>query len=224
MLRTENIKVNLSINLQKNLQEDEVICPNCKGTGIQVNDNKFGLGKFDIGNPFPYKHQVIGGCNHCYNGIQKVCKHCGELLGRQIAHDCEGARKEKNKKYNQQDLDKWNKAEKISLKEACNKLEWVYVDNTEHFCEIDSLEEYIKDEFKLEDYSSIRVYGTYKTDINLSASNIIQNAIDDLHEDAGDNISHKEELELQEMLDKWVEGISGTETYWPDWEYGILIM
>ena len=42
---------------------------------------------------------------------------------------------------------------------------------------------------------------------------IIENACDELHEDARDNIS--DEKELQEFLDKWCEKQTGTTTYYP---------
>ena len=87
MLRTEYIDVDFNLKLQKDLQENEIICTHCGGTGLQVDNNPFGLRKEgeqpNYGKLFPYKKQTIVGCRHCYNGVQSKCLHCGEILGRQ---------------------------------------------------------------------------------------------------------------------------------------------
>ena len=49
--------------------------------------------------------------------------------------------------------------------------------------------------------------------ISMDADSIIENACDELHEDARNNIS--DEKELQEFLDKWCEKQTGTTTYYP---------
>ena len=55
MLRTEYIDVDFNLKLKKDLQEDEVICPKCGGTGLQVDDNPFGLKGENSRVMFPYK-------------------------------------------------------------------------------------------------------------------------------------------------------------------------
>ena len=47
----------------------------------------------------------------------------------------------------------------------------------------------------------------------MDADSIIENACEELYEDARDNIS--DEKELQEFLDKWCEKQTGTTTYYP---------
>ena len=49
--------------------------------------------------------------------------------------------------------------------------------------------------------------------LSMDADSIIENACEELHEDARGNIS--DEKELQEFLDKWCEKQSGTTTYYP---------
>ena len=49
--------------------------------------------------------------------------------------------------------------------------------------------------------------------ISMDSDSIIENACDELHEDARDYIS--DEKELQDFLDKWCEKQTGTTTYYP---------
>ena len=67
-IRTEQIDVSFNLKLQKDLQEHEIICSHCGGTGLQVDDNPFGIKDKNSKIHFPYKQQTIKGCNHCYNG------------------------------------------------------------------------------------------------------------------------------------------------------------
>lgn len=55
-----------------------------------------------------------------------------------------------------------------------------------------------------------------ETKISLDADSIIENACEELHEDARDNIS--DEKELQDFLDKWCEKQTGTTTYYPNYK------
>jgi len=58
----------------------------------------------------------------------------------------------------------------------------------------------------------------------MDASNIIEDACSDLHEDAMDNISNKDQEELQALLDKWCEENSaGTTSYYADYKVGIIV-
>lgn len=171
------------------------------------------------------KKQTIVGCRHCYNGVQKKCSYCGELLGRQSSCNCEGARQERRQKQYDKDLETWNKAKKISLKQAIQDYVMVYIDNNDKFINIDEFEDWLHDEeFQLEEVKSLRVYGTYPVDLSMNASNIIEMATEDLHEDAMDNISGEDEKELQDLLDQWCEkNKSGTTTYYADFKVGIQL-
>ncbi len=60
----------------------EEICSRCKGTGLQIADNPYGLKENKIpGNLFPYKVQALIPCRECAGkGIRKRCNYCGELF------------------------------------------------------------------------------------------------------------------------------------------------
>ena len=70
----------------------------------------------------------------------------------------------------------------------------------------------------------LRVYGTYIMELSMDASNIIEDACSDLHEDARDNISVEDQKELQILLDKWCEeNKQGTTTYYADYSVSIIL-
>jgi len=233
MLRTEHVEISFNLKLQKDLQEHEVICPHCGGSGLQVDDNPFGLREEGIQpaniKGFPYKKQTIVGCRHCYNGVLNKCIHCGETLDRsKYQCDCKEAKQERNNRQHEKDLETWNKAKKISFNEALEKYEMVYIENYDKYCSTEDLLDYITDiEYDYEkpiDKKSLWIYGTTTTELSIDASNILEDACSDLYEDAIDNISGDEVKELQDLLDQWVEKVKdGTTTYYADYKVGIVL-
>ena len=108
----------------KDLQDNEVICPRCHGTGLAVRNNEYGLS----GDPdkkagmFPYKHQSISACPDCYNGVLRVCPHCGKHLTR---HDyqcnCTGAEAERRSKEFDKEQALFDKSTKLSYDDPKTK-------------------------------------------------------------------------------------------------------
>lgn len=227
LIRTEYIDVDFNLKLQKDLQEYEIICSHCGGTGLQVDNNPFGLKNENSKVPFPYKQQTIVGCRHCYKGVQSKCLHCGKILDRSSYQcDCNGAKNERIQEQHKKDLEIWIKAKKISYKEACEEYIMLFIDNYDKYIMIEDLEEWIKNEEynneELISRRSLRIYGTESINIKIEAYDIIENACSDLHEDAMDNIGSAEEEKLQTFLDKWCEeNSSGTTSYYADFKVGI---
>jgi len=226
MLRTEYIDVDFNLKLKKDLQEHEVICYHCGGTGLQVDDNPFGIKEENSKIHFPHKQQTIVGCRHCYNGVQSKCLHCGKILDRGTSQcDCEISKQERLQERRDKDLETWNKAKKISFEEASEKYTMLYVDDSDKYIMIDEFEDWIHDEIlELDEIKLLRVYGTQEMELSIDASDVIENACSDLHEDARDNISVQEEKSLQILLDQWCEeNKQGTKTYYADYSVGILL-
>lgn len=226
MLRTEYMDVDFNLKLKKDLQEHEVICSHCGGTGLQVDDNPFGIKGENSKIHFPHKQQTIVGCNHCYNGVQSKCLHCGKIFKRGTSQcDCEIVKQERLKERHNKDLETWNKAKKISFEEACEKYTMFYIDSHDKYINVDEFEEWIHDKnYEENELKSLRMYGTYIMDLSMDADDVIENACSDLHEDARDNISVQEEKSLQILLNQWCENNSaGTTTYYADYEVGILL-
>jgi len=226
-IRTEQIDVSFNLKLQKDLQEHEIICPHCGGTGLQVDDNPFGLKEENSKIHFPYKQQTIVGCRYCYNGVQSKCLHCGKILNRGTSRcDCKQSNLERIQERYNKDLETWNKAKKISLEQACNDFTMIYIDNYDKYLMVEELEEWILDKEdengQLIIREELRVYGTQSIELSIDASDIIENACSDLHKDARDNISDEDQKELQVLLDKWFENNKqGTTSYYADFSVGI---
>ena len=226
-IRTEQINVSFNLKLQKDLQEHEVICSHCGGTGLQIDDNTFGIKGENSKIHFPYKQQTIVGCRHCYNGVQSKCLHCDKILDRGTSQcNCEKYNQERIQELYEKDIETWNKTKKISFEEATNDFIMIYIDNYDKYLMVEELEEWIEDKESEADQSicreELRVYGTYIMELSIDASDIIENACGDLHEDARDNISVQDEKCLQVLLDKWCEkNKQGTTTYYADFSIGI---
>lgn len=58
---------------------------------------------------------------------------------------------------------------------------------------------------------------TEEVSISIDAGDIIENACEELHEDAYDSISTLDIEKLQDYLDKWCNEQTGTKTYYPDY-------
>jgi len=223
-IRTEQIDVSFNLKLQKDLQEHEIICSHCGGTGLQVDDNPFGIKEENSKVHFPYKQQTIRGCNHCYNGVQSKCLHCGKILDRSASQcNCDEARWEREGELWKKDLEVWNKSKKISYEQALKDYTMVYIDNYDKYLSPEEIEEYLEEH----DYihkSDLWIYGTQSLELSIDSSDILENACSDLHEGAMDNISAQDEEKLQVLLDQWCEeNSSGTTTYYVDYKIGIKL-
>jgi len=228
-IRTEQIDVSFNLKLQKDLQEHEVICSHCGGIGLQVDDNPFGLKEENSKIHFPYKQQTIVSCRHCYNGVQSKCLHCEKILSRGTSRcDCKQSNLERLQEQYEKDVETWNKAKKISYEQATNDFIMIYIDNYDKYIIVEELEEWIEDKESEADQSicreELRVYGTQLIELSMDASDILENAFSDLHEDTMDNISDDDQKELQVLLDQWCEeNKAGTTTYYADFSVGIKI-
>lgn len=55
-------------------------------------------------------------------------------------------------------------------------------------------------------------------DISIDADSIIENACEELHEEAEENIFRQDREELQEFLDNWCKKQTGTTTLYPNYK------
>lgn len=67
------------------------------------------------------------------------------------------------------------------------------------------------------------VYGTQTDMMHINADYIIEEACEDLHEDAYESIDYTDIKELQKMLDDWCKEQTCTVTYYPDYTYAIKV-
>ena len=161
--------------------------------------------------------------------VQSKCLHCDKILDKSTSTSkcsCEKYNQERLKERQDKDLETWNKAKKISYEQATKDFIMIYIDNHDKYLMIEELEEWIEDKENEADQSicreELRIYGTQSMELSMDASNIIEDACSDLHEDAMDNISVQDEKCLQVLLDKWCEkNKQGTTTYYADFSIGI---
>ena len=220
----EAVKELFPITLVKDLTEYERICHVCHGLGMKIDDNNYGIkgdtsecGKKYL---FPYKHQAFSFCPNCFNGVQKLCPYCGEPYKNQgYTHcDCEG---QKNADIKEQ-FKKWkellNKAVIVNEKDIdtmlyCKEFN-KYYDSTKDFFD-DYSTNYNETCIKPE-----RLWVTNVEKISADASYVIENACQELHEDA---IEECDESSLQKLLDDWCKEQTGTTTYYPSYEKYVVV-
>lgn len=221
---SEEIKHILPDTLRKDLQDNEELCPACHGIGVKLWNNPYGI-KGDTSevakeSTFPYNHQSLLPCPNCYNGVVNICKYCGKQLPKgRLKCNCEQQKvideKENRIKY-QETIEN---AKEVDIKSVST---YLYDQQTDHyFAEIEDFVEEYKDNADFESDEKMLnnlpevLWVCSEADISIDADSIIENACDNLHEDALDVISYEDRQELQEFLDKWCEKQSGTRTYYP---------
>jgi len=219
----------LKNGLKKDLQENQIICPFCKGTGLEITDQVYGLSDDPdkrIGR-FPYHNQYIASCSHCYGGIINLCEYCGKELPRNASicfcKEAEEARRSKVFKKEQEQMSK-----AVILRyddEIAQKMGVLFSEeygyDEGYFIEWEEFFEYWECEHEENDEKPKYVWGTTSDTLHLDTESILEYACEDLHENAMDNLTNIEELEI--FLDDWEKKQTGTETYWWSSKYLIEI-
>lgn len=232
---SEEIKNILPDTLEKDLQENEEICPVCHGLGVVIDNNVYGI-RDDTSEAakksmFPYNHQALRLCPNCFNGVIKLCKYCGKPLKDRhtIECDCEEYKFREDIAASVRYSDKINSAKEIQLEDITTDV-WFYDEDTDkYFPDIDSFVAYYENNNnyetveELENYLPEVLWFTEETSIQINAGNIIEDACEELHEDAYDSISTLDIQKLQKVLDKWCEEQTGTKTYYPDYNKYIKV-
>lgn len=231
-IHTEYLDINVNFKLRKDMQEGEEICKECGGLGLRLVDNRYGLsidGK-KLGNEmFPFKKEAVVWCDNCFTGVSKRCLNCNELIPKSYTK----CQKERCKELRgealwQKKLEGWNKTTKISYNEALERYSMLYIDDWDRYVEPDDLAAEIQyqldenEDLTLSDIANLRIYTTYTTSAFFDAESIMENACDELHEEASERAWHIIP-KLQEQLDKIAKEIEhDTTTYYPD-DIGVLL-
>lgn len=224
----------LGKKLTKDLHDDEGICPHCHGTGMKITDNPYGLSNDPdkrIGT-FPYKHQSITFCPHCYNGIVHFCPDCGKQLPRgELTCNCAAANarksEERRKKY-QQTLDAAEKHEPDALGttfQMCYS-DYLTSHNEGYF---NDWEEFFENWVCLELDGNAPterpkyVWGTTALSLPLNAEDILESATEDMYEGAMHDIGDAGIKALQDALDAWKAEYGCGDTYYRDMKHAVRI-
>lgn len=226
----EYIQNLVNANLRKDLHDNEEVCPHCHGTGLVISDNPYGLSDDPdktIG-VFPYEHQAISFCPHCFNGIVYRCEHCGQIIKKGYQrHDCNKQREidfaELDKKCSEQ-LDKAEIAPPEVLEQSYFFYSDDYGNDDGYFSDWDEFFDYWHENGEtIGDERPEFVWATYPVEMHIDARDIVSNATEELYEDAYDDVDSKQLKELQDFLDKWCKDCGVRTTYYASSKYKVRI-
>lgn len=200
--------------LIKDLNENERICPECHGLGAKINTRVFGIG--DSLESCPYRTETLSLCPHCFNGVQKICKYCGQPYKGHC--DCEGQLAEDLKAQEQKWQEIIPKAKEVDEKDVTTML---YCAETDEYYY--TVKAFINDWLTF--YSNrrtrpARLWVASEGKIHIDADEIVLDSCSELGEDAEyvcDNDS------LQKLLDDWCEEQTATTTYYPCYEEYVVV-
>lgn len=222
---SEAIKDLLPDTLEKDLMENQRLCPICGGLGIIKRNHQFVLhsGK----TPEWYDDEYFIWCPNCYFGVQSLCEFCGNPIAKGVSRcNCEKSLEKEEMERQKRYQDKIDRAKKINLKDASY---FLYDEESEQYFpdENDFADYYFNlyldeiennhipfDEY-FEKYIPKVLWNCYEVKLYIDADSIVSDACDELHEDAVDNIDDINEL--QDFLDRWCAKQTGTTTYYPDY-------
>lgn len=227
VIRREEVEVDIQLKLIKDLCVNEIICESCLGSGLIMENRPFGIKGMDS---FPYTKSSIVSCLSCYSGVQSVCELCDKvkLRGHSFC-GCIQSELIRAKDLSDKENERWYNSNRISLKEAIETYDLVYIYNTDMYVDTSDLESYVSEIF-LEAFhegvilkpEDIKIYGTSRTSLNLDVIDILENSTEDLHEDALSNISKDKIDELSDYVDIWCEDVKAdTTTFWVDYSVSI---
>lgn len=222
---SEEIKNILPDTLEKDLQDNEGICPVCHGLGIVKSNNVYGIegdtSEAAKKSMFPYNHQAVKFCPNCYNGVIRLCQHCGKQIQKGYINkcDCEQYKAKEEEENRTKYQEKISNAEEIDFKDVASDM-WFYDEYMDkYFSDIDSfVDAYYKSNEEMTNNLPEVLWLCDAIDISMDAGDIIESACEELHEDARDNISSDDEKELQNILDEWCEKQTGTRTVYPNYQ------
>ena len=215
----EAIRKALPEVLKKDLQESEVICIRCHGLGMVSVYNPYGIEgeKSPDGwqQMFPYDNQALSFCPECYNGVKKTCKYCGKLIEKGHIDKCDCAEYEMEQMAAEQEKknQRLRKAKEVPEDEVftflyCEELN-KYYDSTDDF-----LEQWEVGHDEDDEIPEI-LWVTEELNLSFDVDNILEDACEDLHEDASDSCNREE---LQKLLDEYASRQQGTRSYYPCYE------
>lgn len=211
--------------LIKDLQENERICQVCHGLGMRIENNVYGI-KGDTSEAgqrehFPYKHQALTFCQSCFNGVQKLCPYCGKPYERGDYYcDCAGQNKADEERRMKKLEERVAKAKEVQESDVktylyCEEFDSYYSEVDDFF---DSYACNYNDEKSRK--RPERLWVCSAAEIALDADSIVENACEELHEDAYENCDTNS---LQKLLNSWCEKQSGTTTYYPCYKEYVTI-
>lgn len=221
----EYIQNLVNVNLKKDLHDNEEICQHCHGTGMVIVNNPYGLSDDPdkTKGHFPYHHQSISFCQNCYNGIVHRCNLCGKIIKRGFTVcDCDAQKEITRHKIEKKLKEEFDNAS-IAPKEIVDAMECFF---SESFSQNEGYffdwAEFFEDWFENHDSDDVKpiyVWITEPVEMSVDVQNIIENATNDLYEDASEDITSEARKELQDFVDGWCKRCGVRTTYYESHKY-----
>lgn len=225
---TDAIKNYLPETIEKCLTDNEIICPTCNGLGVTKRIYPFAVkDEFSIKTKYDwYESQYLIPCPSCYYGVVKTCKFCGKQLQRSsLRCDCQGYKEDEKRRESEKRKERISMAYETTPDRVST---YLYDDeNDMYYAEIEDFvdvikEDYLDDKYACDSFDEFFdkvvpkvLWVTEYVEMSMDAQSIVENACEELHEDAMDNVSGEDLDELQKYLDSWCKSQTGTETYYP---------
>jgi hypothetical protein len=214
-LKYSNQWIKLFTQLQSklviHLEENEIICPECKGL-------RFVLIEVET-------QSHIESCRRCYTGKLTMCKYCHNAY--QSFCMCQNSQKARSincqSEYNKKNYQKFLKAEKINFKDYDGKF---LLDGEEYVKDKEDLEEWIYD--KLTNYEDVPDYlwaTTSEPVFNINLKEIVSDKCEDGYEDMYERLDMDSPLlsQAQELISQW-EKEQGEYLYMYEKDYSRAVM
>jgi predicted RNA-binding Zn-ribbon protein involved in translation (DUF1610 family) len=217
--------------LEKDLHEDEdyieEVCETCHGAGFAKSDNRYGLTDHHGRVAFPFKHESLWWCPDCYNGIVYRCKHCGKLLPKgHLKCDCETIKERERVAGAKKLQEAWDKAEELGPEALGDRFGMCCLDDYGYRDGyFDDWDEFFET-WENQDEGTPRpthVWGTDTVEMHIDAGDVVDNATEELYEDAGSEIGKKTMKELQDFLNDWCGRCGVGKTYMESHEFKVRI-
>ena len=195
---TKELMTQLQDKLIIKLEENEILCPECKGLTFVLKLDSLG------------EHGHIKRCQRCHTGKLEVCKHCG--IGNKSMCQCKGAgaeRREKNQAEQAiKDSEAYQKAEKIHYKDYTGHF---ILSDSERLKDIDDVSDWISD--MLYDGQDIEDMPEYlwavegERQFSLDLKDIIYDKCEDGYEEMYSNLDTESPLlsQAQKLINQWQE-------------------
>jgi hypothetical protein len=178
------------------LEENEIICPTCKGLRMILKETN--------------EKCYIESCPDCYNGKVYKCKYCGKLNKTDYCH-CDKAEDERHIQWEQEQLLKeekcFKKAKKIKINDYYG---YFSLDCDEPVIDKEQLYDYLYDKIKYEnatdeDLPKFLWAMTPEPVFDLNLEDIIYDKCEDGYDDMYSNLNVDDEdfRRAQEILDDW---------------------
>ena len=176
------------------LEENEIICPTCKGLRFTLVERK--------------DKSYVEHCRACHTGKLYVCKHCGE--GTKSNHcTCKEANKERDITRSieqfKKETDAFHKAEKIDYKEYDG---YFLLPTSERLKTIEDVSDWITDKLAQGEETPEYLWAVEgEPHLSIDLKDVISEKCEDGYEDMYDHLDADSQLlsQAQELIDQWQE-------------------